>query len=186
MRLDRTIFVEASPCKTFCTITVYIFNEVIKFTTRNTCITRYYDTFNYATIVDNRTEYFKFCIFYKISYISKGHVKTKVWFIRTIFIHCFIPCNARHRQCEFFAQCSFKYMSNHFFKHGVNVFFIYEGHFQVELSELWLTVCTQIFIAEATNDLEIFFITSYHQDLFENLWRLWQCIECTSIYTRRY
>ena len=185
MRLDRTIFVEASPCKAFCTITVYIFNEVIKFTARNTSIARYYDTFNYATIVDNRAEYFEFCIFYKISYISKRHIKAKVWFIRTIFIHCFVPCNTRHWQRNFFAHCSFEYMSYHFFKHGVDVLFVYEGHFQVELSELRLTVCTQIFIAEATSDLEVFFITSNHQDLFEDLWRLRQRVECTSIYTGR-
>src|SRR5690606_34105303 len=53
----------------------------------------------------------------------------------------------------------------------------HEGHFNVQLGELWLAVCTEILIAVATSDLVVALHASNLQQLLEQLWGLWQCVE---------
>ena len=183
---DSAVFVEACPCKTFSAVLTNIVYEVIKFTTRNTCVARYYNTFNHAAVVDNGTEYFKFSSANQICYVGEFHTETKVRFIGTVFIHGFVPSNTSHRNLNINVHSRFKYVFNQTFQGFQNLFLINEAHFQVELSKFRLTVGTQVFITETTNDLEVFFITGYHQDLFKNLWRLWQCIEGTRVNTGWY
>ena len=52
-----------------------------------------------------------------------------------------------------------------------------ERHLQVELRELELAVGAQVFVAEATDDLEVPVLTGDHQHLLQLLRRLRQCVE---------
>ncbi len=56
-----------------------------------------------------------------------------------------------------------------------------EGHFQVELGELRLTVAAQVFITEAARDLEVAVHACHHQQLLQLLRRLRQGIELSRI-----
>jgi len=58
-----------------------------------------------------------------------------------------------------------------------------EANLQINLSELGLTVGTQVFVAEAAHDLEIFVKAGDHQNLLEQLRRLRQGIELTGMHT---
>src|SRR5207248_10426983 len=54
-----------------------------------------------------------------------------------------------------------------------------KGHLQVDLAELRLTIRAQVFVAEASSDLEVAIEAGDHQNLLENLRRLGQRIEAT-------
>src|SRR6218665_1027435 len=77
-------------------------------------------------------------------------------------------------------------MSGHSFENFQNVFLFYKRHFAVNLGKFWLTVCTQIFVTETFYDLEISIHSTNHQELFESLWRLWQCIKLSLIHSTWY
>ena len=49
------------------------------------------------------------------------------------------------------------------------------------MGKLRLAVGPQVFVAETAHDLEVTLVTGHHQDLFENLRRLWQCIKLARI-----
>src|SRR5699024_10521754 len=63
------------------------------------------------------------------------------------------------------------------FQHVHDIFLSNKGHFQVDLSKLWLTVCTQVLVTEASCKLDIAVETGQHQKLFVDLWGLRQRIE---------
>jgi hypothetical protein len=62
---------------------------------------------------------------------------------------------------------------------------MYEGHFQVELRELRLTVATRVFVTEAARNLEVALNPCHHQQLFELLGALGQGIELSGVDARR-
>ena len=64
----------------------------------------------------------------------------------------------------------FKDMLHHTLKHLQHVFLLYKRHFAVDLSKLWLTVSTQVFVAEALCNLEISVEACHHKQLLKQLW----------------
>ena len=44
-----------------------------------------------------------------------------------------------------------------------------EGHFQIELGKLGLAVGTEVLIAEAADNLEVFIVASSHENLLKEL-----------------
>ena len=52
-----------------------------------------------------------------------------------------------------------------------------EAHFDIDLSELSLSVCAGVFIPEATHNLIILVDTADHKHLLEELGRLRQCVK---------
>ena len=74
----------------------------------------------------------------------------------------------------------------HLFDEGQDFFLVHEGHFHVELGEFRLAVGTQIFVAEAAGDLVVTVHAGDHEQLFEDLGRLGQCIELAFVDAARY
>ena len=68
------------------------------------------------------------------------------------------------------------------FKHLEDIFLIYKRHFTVYLSELRLTVGTEVFVTETFYYLEITVETADHKELLEGLRRLGECIELTGVH----
>ena len=77
-------------------------------------------------------------------------------------------------------------MTGHILKELQHILLFYKRHLTVNLCELWLTVCTQVFVTEALGNLEITVETTHHQQLLQSLRRLRQCIELSGIHTRGY
>ena len=61
--------------------------------------------------------------------------------------------------------------------HRVQILTLDERHLDIHLRKLWLTVCPQVLIAVTSCQLEVFVHSCAHQDLFELLWRLRQCVK---------
>ena len=58
-----------------------------------------------------------------------------------------------------------------------------EAHLQVDLRKLKLAIGAEIFVAKAAGDLEVAVESGDHEDLLEDLRRLWQCVELTGMHT---
>lgn len=79
---------------------------------------------------------------------------------------------------------------DYFFEDGVDyvfdevlyVVFVYEGEFYVQLGEFQLVVGMQCFVVEVVCDLVVMVEVGYYQDLFEQLWVLWQGVEFVWVY----
>src|SRR5699024_5367414 len=99
-----------------------------------------------------------------------------IWLVRAVATHCIgvghtwdwsldlISDQLPHLRDDLLAQCD-------------DIILVHEGHFNVQLGELWLAVCTEILIAVATSDLVVALHASNLQQLLEQLWGLWQCVE---------
>jgi len=58
-------------------------------------------------------------------------------------------------------------------------------HLDVDLSELRLSIGSQVFIAEAASDLHVTVVTGHHQQLLVKLWRLRQRIKLSRMHAAR-
>src|SRR5205085_1840331 len=67
----------------------------------------------------------------------------------------------------------------------VDALLLWERHFEIDLRELRLPVCAEIFVAETADNLEVFVKAAYHQKLFEDLRRLRQSVKCPGIHPAR-
>ena len=118
--------------------------------------------------------------------IHQLHAETQIWLIGTIALHSLIPGHTQELSRNLSIQSLLENLTHHTFHHGKNGFLIYEGHLNIQLSKLRLTICTEILIAEAAYNLEILLHTRNHQNLLVNLRRLWQSIELTWVQTAWY
>ncbi|MEY3939405.1 MAG: hypothetical protein RL659_2246 [Pseudomonadota bacterium] len=74
-------------------------------------------------------------------------------------------------------------MLDHFLEHVPNFLFAQEGRFNVNLGKFWLTVSAQVFVAEALGDLVVAIVAGHHEQLLEQLGRLWQRKEMAIVHT---
>ena len=74
--------------------------------------------------------------------------------------------------------------ADHALEHVPDLLFAHEGRFNVDLGEFWLTVSPQVFVAEALGDLVVAVKARHHQQLLEQLGRLWQCKKVTVVDAR--
>ena len=81
-----------------------------------------------------------------------------------------MPAKLRKRIGQLNIQRLFEHFANHDLGAILHVLLLHEGHFDIELSELRLTVCAQVFITEAARNLVIAVHARHHQELFEQLW----------------
>ena len=58
-----------------------------------------------------------------------------------------------------------------------DIFSVHEGHLDVQLGELCLTVSPQVLVAETAGDLKVFLKAGHHEELFDLLRRLGQGVE---------
>ena len=77
-------------------------------------------------------------------------------------------------------------MTHQRFHHFTHLRRGHERSFHIDLSKFRLTVSTQVFVTEAFNDLIVAVKAGHHQQLFEQLRGLRQCVEFTFVHTRRH
>ena len=94
-----------------------------------------------------------------------------------------MPCHAREI-AKFHTLDLLEEVLDHAFKHLDDILLLGKRHLAVDLCELWLTVGTEILVAEALHNLEITVEACYHEELLELLRRLWKSIELTWVHTR--
>ena len=165
------------------------FNEVTVFVdllTGQRCATRNTQSSNAAFRIVRRTcEYRELNGFQQISNVSQFHRVTQIRFIRTITAFCFRKGHYREIT-EIHAlhfQPQMAYQRFHHFTH------LRRGHergFHIDLGEFRLTISTQVFVTEAFYNLIVAVKTRHHQQLFEQLRRLRQCVEFPFVHTRRH
>ena len=117
--------------------------------------------------------------------VVERHAEPDIGFVRSVFIHRFVPADPREVPVELFAEDVFEQALCQAFEHIQNVFAFDERHFAVDLRKFRLTVGPQVFVAETAHDLEIAVVTGHHQQLFERLRRLRQRVEFARVHPRR-
>ena len=79
-----------------------------------------------------------------------------------------------------------KYPLHQAFRNLQHIVYTGEGHFDIQLRELQLPVCTGIFVAETARNLKIPVYAAHHQNLLELLRRLRERVEFTGIVPTRH
>src|SRR6185295_8239561 len=108
----------------------------------------------------------------------------QVRLVRTKSIHHFCKREAR----KWRSQVDVDEFENRFeesFDQGVNLIECREAHLNVELCKLRLAIGAQIFVTKTVCDLEVLIQAANHAQLFEELWRLWQCKKLSRENARR-
>ena len=136
-------------------------------------------------IFGGTSEHLEVHAFHQITHILKFQRDTKVRLVAAVTLHGFRIRHARKlRQLNI--QHILEQGTNHFLVQAHQGFFINERSLDVHLGKLGLTIGTQIFIAETLGNLVVAIYTRHHQQLFEQLRRLWQSEEGTFVGTARY
>ena len=165
------------------------FNEVTVFVdllTGQRCAARNAQS-RYATfrIVRRTCKYSKLNRFQQISNVSQFHRVTQIRFIRTITAFCFRK--GHYREIAQIHTLHFQpQMTHQRFHHFTHLRRGHERSFHIDLSKFRLTISAQVFVTEAFNDLIVTVKTGHHQQLFEQLRGLRQCVEFTFVHTRRH
>ena len=92
--------------------------------------------------------------------------------------------DGKHRQVDI--GCRTEHTTDHAFEHFADFFLAHERGFDVDLREFRLAIGPQVFIAEAFDDLVIAVVASHHQQLLEELRRLWQRKKAAVVHTARH
>src|SRR5215217_5393410 len=97
------------------------------------------------------------------------HFETDIRLIITIVPHRIFPTHALDGLCVIDI---FYFLENIFdqpLEHVEDIFLLYKSHLTIDLRELWLPVCTKVFITKTFYDLVITVIAADHQQLLERL-----------------
>ena len=161
-------------CQTFRAVDADKFSVFVDFFAAEFRAVRYAQS-DYATAfhVGCATEDFEFFRFHQVGQLGKFQVDAHVRFVRAVVEHGF---RIRHawEVTQIHAQCVFEDLFSHAFGDVHDFILVQERGFQVDLSEFRLAVGTQVFVTETFGDLVVTVETGNHQQLFEQLWRLWQ------------
>ncbi|MNL27996.1 hypothetical protein D3C87_1496250 [compost metagenome] len=127
-------------------------------------------------IVSRAGEDRKFNRFQQVSNVHQLHRVTQIRFIRTVTTFRFSKGHDREitQIHTFYIQPQ---AANQRFHQLTHLRRGHEGGFDVDLGKFRLTVCAQVFITEAFYDLVVAIEARHHQQLFEQLRRLWQRVE---------
>ena len=112
------------------------------------------------------------------------HAEAEVGLVGAEAAHGVVPGDAREgaelESFEFEEE-----VADEAFEHLEDVLLVDEGHLAVNLCEFRLAVCAQIFVAEATDDLEVAVEAGDHEELFVLLWGLWEGVELAGVHAGR-
>ena len=132
-------------------------------------------------IVSRAGEYRELNGFHQVCNIHQLHRVTQVWFVGTVTTLGFGEGHDREiAQLDAFHVIP--QATHQRFHHFTHLLGGHEGGFHIDLGEFWLTVSTQVFVAETFDYLIVAIETGHHQQLFEQLWRLWQRVEFAFMY----
>ena len=145
----------ADECKTFCTDTFCLFGQFVDcFSGQSGCCILCNDAANRTALSNCICKYREGAVLNLFGEVNNFHAKAGIRLVRTITFHCFVEGQARHfwnvDSLNLFVQAS-----HIAFQHVHDIFLSNKGHFQVDLSKLWLTVGTQVLVAEASCKLDI-------------------------------
>ena len=121
-------------------------------------------------------KHFEITMLQNIVQFHKAHTETGVRLVATVVFHRVVPRDAFNRS-DVHPLGFLEDVLDQAFKGLENVLLGDERHLAVNLGELGLTVGTEVFVAEALDNLEVAVEASHHQQLLEGLGRLRQRVE---------
>ena len=181
-RFHAAVRLDLHPGQAFGAVDRHKIYQPVQFPAGNVGVAFYVDGFHDAAVGNDIVKYFEIGAGNRIHHVDQGHVEAQVRFVAAVFVHGFVPGHALHGTGNVHAQRSFEHISDKTFHHVHDIVHLYKGHFYVQLGKFRLAVGTQILITEAAGDLEIAFISAYHQQLFENLGGLGQRVELAGVH----
>ena len=117
-----------------------------------------------------------------ISDFCEFQIDAQIRLIRTIHVHRFLV--RHHRELsQINANGVLEHRGDHALEHVPDFFFTQERSLNINLRELWLAVCTQVFVAEAFGDLVVAVKARHHEQLLEQLGGLRQGKEMAIVHT---
>ncbi len=114
------------------------------------------------------------------------HIKSGIGFVVAIIKHRIFPGHAFQFLCIINSFYVFEYPFHQTLKHVQYILLLHKTHFAIYLCKLRLPVGTKIFITKTFYNLIVPVVTTYHQQLFKCLWRLWQRIKLSCIHPARH
>ena len=112
----------------------------------------------------------------------KLHTNAGIRLIGTVSIHCIPVLNLAQWSWELNAHLC-KCIAQNILKLSHDIFLADKCHLHINLRKLRLTICAKILIAEALSNLVVALNATNHQQLLQQLWRLWQCIEVSTLHS---
>ena len=97
--------------------------------------------------------------------LDELHAEPEVWFVGPVIFHGVLPRHSEERLIEVNALDLAEKRLHEPLEDVENVLLLDKAHLAVNLSELWLTVGSQILVAEALDNLEVAVETGHHKEL---------------------
>ncbi len=119
----------------------------------------------------------------QLLHFGEGHPEARIRLVRPVEAHGIGVADAGKVRDLDSLYC-FEEMLCEPFKGIQHILLFHERHFAVNLRELRLAVGPQVLVAKTLHDLEVSVETRYHQQLFEELGRLWQGVELALVHAR--
>lgn len=113
----------------------------------------------------------------EVRHIDDRKRKARVRLVGAVAVHRLLPGDAREGVAQVAAHHVPEHPRQQPFQQRQHVRLRHERHFQVDLRKLRLAVGAQVLVAEAARDLVVPVDAADHQQLLENLGRLWQRVE---------
>ena len=111
----------------------------------------------------------------------KLHTNTGIRLIGAVSIHCIPVLNFAQWSWELNAHLC-KCIAQNILKLSHDIFLADKCHLHINLRKLRLTICTEVLVAETLSNLVVALNTANHQQLLQQLWRLWQCVEVPALH----
>ena len=161
------------------------FSIVVDLTARECSTTRYAQRRD-ATVpgIRHTCEHFERNILHCIGNFGQLQRYTQVRLVGPVTCHCFLMRDARKRIGQIDIHCFLENAADQLFHQRGDLRLGQERGLDIHLGEFRLTVSAQVFVAKTFGDLIIAVKTCHHQQLLEQLWRLWQCEKLSRVYAR--
>ena len=180
-RLHCAVSVELDVNQALCAYlrTLYEVGNLIELLACVVSATRYADTANILSLMEYRE-----CAraLQYVHELYELHAETQVGLVATETAHSLVPCHLLQLSRQLNAAYFLEQMASHILEEVDNVVLVNERHLAVDLSKLWLTVCTQILVAETLCNLEVAVETTDHEQLLQSLRALRESVELSGVH----
>ena len=144
------------------------------------------DRFDRATAGRRRGKHLEPGGLEQLGEVHELHAEAHIGFIHPEAVHRIVERHAHEWRRDVLTQHVLPEFLQHALEQRVDVFARDERGLDVHLRELHLPIRTQIFVAEAARDLEIFLHSRHHENLLKLLRRLRQRVELSRVNPRRH
>ena len=135
------------------------------------------DGLHAAALCDGVVEDHEAAVCQLVRQVLQAHLKAGVGLVGAVVLHGVVPGHAGQGKLKLHALDLPEDAGEHALDHGVDVLLVDEGHFDVALGELRLTVGAVVLVAEAAGDLVVLVKAGEHQQLLVDLGTLGQGVE---------